>query len=182
MELTRNAHRLEKASFAGWAALPIRLIVGYGFIAHGYAKIANGPEHFVAALGGLGVPAPYLMGWLTILIELIGGLAVLLGTFVPLVSLPMIAILVVAMFTVHLPFGFSSIKLRAVTAAGPQFGPPGYEVDLLYLACIAALVLGGCGPLTVDGLRQKRRSGPGLAGPLRTDMKDSEAHLTGRAG
>jgi uncharacterized membrane protein YphA (DoxX/SURF4 family) len=53
------------------------------------------------------------------------------------------AILLVAIFTVHLPYGFSSIKLQAVTAAGPQFGPPGFETDLLYLACLAALVLGG---------------------------------------
>jgi len=60
--------------------------------------------------------------------------------------------LMVAMFTVHLPYGFSSIKLQAVTATGAQFGQPGYEVDLLYLACLAALVLGGSGPLAVDAL------------------------------
>jgi putative oxidoreductase len=37
-----------------------------------------------------------------------------------------------------------------VTAAGAQFGPPGYECDLLYLACLAALVMAGPGPLAVD--------------------------------
>lgn len=62
------------------------------------------------------------------------------------------------MFTMHLPNGFSSIKLIAVTAAGAQFGPPGYECDLLYLACIAALVVGGSGPFSVDGLIRKVRS------------------------
>jgi putative oxidoreductase len=50
---------------------------------------------------------------------------------------------------VQLSYGFSSIKLNAVTAAGAQFGPPGYEVNLLYLACLAALVLGGSGPLAM---------------------------------
>jgi len=40
----------------------------------------------------MGVPAPHLMAWLTILTELIGGLAVLLGAFVALVSLPMAAV------------------------------------------------------------------------------------------
>src|SRR5437868_2740605 len=48
-------------------------------------------------------------------------------------------------------YGFSSIKLQAVTAAGAQFGPPGFETDLLYLACLATLVLGGSGPLAIDG-------------------------------
>ena len=78
--------------------------------------------------------------------------------FAPLVALPMAALLVVAIFTVHLPYGFSSIKLLFVTAAGAQFGPPGYEVNLLYLACLAALVMGGAGPLAIDGLLRKRRS------------------------
>src|SRR5262245_44990779 len=137
---------------SGWAPLPLRLIVGFGFISHGYAKLAKGPEAFVAIVHAIGVPAPYLMAWFTIGIELLGGLAVLLGAFVPVVSLPMAAVLLVAIFTVHLPFGFSSIKLLAVTAAGPQFGPPGYETDLLYLACLVALVLGGSGRWPIDRL------------------------------
>ena len=33
----------------------------------------------------------------------------------------------------------------------------GLETDLLYLACLAALVLGGSGPLAIDGLWAKRR-------------------------
>jgi putative oxidoreductase len=97
------------------------------------------------------------MGWLTILTEIIGGAAILLGALVPLASIPMAAVLLVAIFAVHLPYGFSSIKLLAVTAAGAQFGPPGFETDLLYLACLAALVLGGSGPLAIDGLLAKRR-------------------------
>ena len=93
------------------------------------------------------------MAWSTILVEILGGLAVILGAFVTLASLPMAAVLLVAMFTVQLPYGFSSIKLIAVTAAGAQFDPPGYEVNLLYLACLAALVLGGPGPLAIEALR-----------------------------
>jgi putative oxidoreductase len=144
------------SKYKHWAAVPLRLIVGYGFIAHGYAKIMNGPDRFFGILHALGVPAPELMGWLTILIELFGGLAVLAGAFVAIASVPMAAILLVAIFTVHLPYGFSSIKLQTVTAAGAQFGQPGYEVDLLYLACLAALVLGGSGPLAVDGFLARR--------------------------
>jgi putative oxidoreductase len=143
-----------------WAAVPLRLIVGYGFIAHGYAKVMNGPDHFAASLQALGVPAPHLMAWSTIGFELIGGLAVLVGAYIPLVSLPLSVILLVAIVTVHLPYGFSSIKLRAVTAAGPQFGPPGYETSLLYIAALATLVLGGSGPFALDAwLPRFRRSG-----------------------
>jgi putative oxidoreductase len=45
----------------------------------------------------------------------------------------------------------------AVTSAGPQFGPPGYETDLLYVACLAALMFGGSGPFSVDGWLSRDR-------------------------
>jgi putative oxidoreductase len=149
---------LSRSPIARWAPVPLRLIVGYGFMEHGLAKLARGPDAFPMILQALGVPAPHLMGWLTILVEIFGGLAVLLGALVPLASIPMAAVLLVAIVTVHLPYGFSSIKLQAVTAAGAQFGPPGFETDLLYLACLAALVLGGSGPLSIESLLAKRRN------------------------
>jgi len=151
-------HKWTFSTLERWAPLPLRLIVGYGFMAHGYAKILKGPERFVDILHAIGVPEPELMGWATIIVELVGGLAILVGAFVPLVSVTMVAILLVATFTVHLPNGFSSIKLQAVTAAGAQFGQPGYETDLLYLACLAALVMGGSGPFALDGLLAKIRA------------------------
>jgi putative oxidoreductase len=132
------------------------VVVGCGFIAHGFAKLSRGPGGFSSTLHALGVPAPDVMAWATILVELVGGCAVLIGAFVWVVSIPLAVVLLVAMFTVHLPYGFSSIRLVAVTAAGAQFGPPGYEVALLYLASLAALVVGGSGPLSIDGLLTSR--------------------------
>jgi len=146
-----------RSALAPWAPIPLRLIVGYGFMQHGLAKMSRGPDAFAGILGALGVPAPHFMAWVSILTELLGGVAVLLGGFVTLVSLPMAMLLWVAIFTVHLPNGFSSVKLVAVTSAGPQFGPVGYEVDLLYLACLAALVLMGAGPFSLDSLLRKSR-------------------------
>ena len=153
---------LKRASVARWAPVPLRLIVGYGFVEHGFVKLSKGPEVFAAILHAIGVPAPHFMAWLTILTELIGGLAVLLGAFVPLVSLPMAVLLFVAIFTVHLPYGFSTIKLMSVTAGRAQFGPPGYECNLLYLACLAALVFGGSGPMAIDDYLRNMPSEVGL--------------------
>jgi len=138
-----------------WYAIPLRLIVGYGFMEHGYAKLARGPDDFANILHALGMPAAMLLSWATILVELLGGFAVFVGAFIPLASIPMAVVLLVAIFTVHLPNGFSSIKLQSVTAAGAHFGQPGYETDLLYLAALAGLVLGGSGPFALDQLRRK---------------------------
>ena len=85
-------------------------------------------------------------------------MAVLLGGFVLFVSVPMAVVLLVAMFSVHWQYGFSSIKLVAVTPAGARFGPPGYECDLLCLACLAALVLAGAGPFSLDGILHPTRA------------------------
>ena len=107
-----------------WAAIPVRAIVGFGFMAHGYAKVVRGPDYFVGILHALGVPAPHLLGWLTILVELVGGLAVLLGAFVPLVSVPMGTILLVAVFTVHLPYGSVRSNFYRWPMAGPNLVSP----------------------------------------------------------
>jgi len=139
--------------------LALRLIVGYGFIVHGYAKLARGPETFAVVLHTLGVPLPALLAWLTTGVELVGGVAILIGAFVRIVSVPMAVVLLAAMFTVHLHYGFFSVKLVEVTEHGTRFGPVGYEIILLYLASLVALVLGGAGPLSVDGWRARRRAG-----------------------
>ena len=154
-----------RSRFAHLAPFLLRLIVGWGFTAHGIAKLSRGAGSFAGILQSLGVPAPHLMAWVTILTELLGGIAIGIGAFVTIFSLPLAAILLVAIFTVHLPYGFSSIKLIAVTQTGAQFGPPGYECNLLYLAALAALVLGGPGPLAVESLlrRNKRDRRTGAA-------------------
>jgi putative oxidoreductase len=156
-ELGNRGAFLNRASLARWAPIPLRLIVGYGFMQHGYAKLSKGPEAFAAILHAMSVPAPHFMAWLTILTELFGGLAVLLGVLIPLASLPMAAVLIVAIFTAHLPYGFASIKLMSFTAGHAQFGPPGYECNLLYLACLAALVIGGSGPMAIDSFFKRKQ-------------------------
>jgi putative oxidoreductase len=148
-----SAWRDVRARLAPYAAIPLRLIVGYGFLAHGLTKWFKGPEAFVGILHATGVPLPHVMAWVTIATEIVCGIAFLIGAFVPLVSIPAIILLGVAIFTVHLPYGFSSIKLLSVNNGRAQFGPPGYECDLLYIACIVALVLIGPTPWSVDKYR-----------------------------
>ena len=148
---------LINASRVPYAVIPLRLIVGLGFLAHGLAKWHRGPEAFAAILHAIGVPAPHVMAWVTIATEILSGTAILIGGFVSIVSVPSIILLVVAILTVHLPYGFSSIKLLGVSDGRAQFGAPGYECDLLYIASIVTLVLIGPGPWSVDSYREGQR-------------------------
>jgi putative oxidoreductase len=143
---------------ANWFAIPLRLIVGLGFLQHGFAKLLRGGDAFVGILVAMHLPFPELLGWATVVMEIICGAMILIGALVPLAAIPATMILLVAIFTAHLPYGFSSIKLLSYDAMGAHFGQPGYETDLLYLACIFALVIGGAGPLSVESILRKRLS------------------------
>ena len=145
------------SAISRYGALPLRAIVGIGFLEHGYSKLSKGPEAFASILNSLHVPLPHLAAYLTIGVELLGGAALLLGAFVSWVSIPAIVVLLTAMFTVHLPYGFSSIKLKAIVDGRAQFGPPGYECDLLYAACILTLILLGPSPWSFDHYRLGER-------------------------
>ena len=94
--------------------------------------------------------------------ELLGGLAIFVGAFVEVVSIPLIVMMLVAMFTVHLRYGFSSVNTIGLTADGPKFGPPGYEVNLLYIAGLISLILGGAGrcPSTAFSRKAALSEGP----------------------
>ncbi len=136
-----------------WVPLPLRPIIGYGLMAHGWAKWSPGPEKFAQLLDQIGVPLPEATAWFVALLEFFGGLAILVGAYVAVVSGPLIITMLVAMVTVHLKHGFSSIKTIGLTEAGPLFGPPGVEVNLLYIAGLLALILGGTGTLSIDRFR-----------------------------
>jgi putative oxidoreductase len=142
-----------------YAALPLRAIAGGGFMQHGWAKLVKGSDAFAAILQALHVPFPHLSAYLTISVELLAGAAFLLGALIAWASVPAVVVLLTAMFTAHLPYGFSSIKIKAIVDGRAQFGPPGYECDLLYIACIMALVLLGPSPWSLDRYRLRKRNG-----------------------
>jgi len=147
---------LESDRWRGWVPIPIRMILGVGFMIHGWAKWSRGPAAFAELLKQVGVPWPLANAWLVTLLEIFGGLALLAGAFVTIVSIPLIFSMLGAMLTVNIRYGFSAVNTIGLTPEGPQFGPPGYEINLLYIAGLVALILGGAGPLAVDALRSRR--------------------------
>jgi putative oxidoreductase len=148
-----------------WAPLFLRFVMGYGFMVHGWAKLNHGPANFEKLLAQIGTPLPHLTSWVVPFVELFGGLAIFIGAFTAVAAVPLIAIMITAIFTVHIKYGFSSIKTIGLTAAGPLFGPPGYEVALLYIAGLFALILWGPGIFSADIIARKisdrKKSTPG---------------------
>jgi putative oxidoreductase len=136
--------------FRAYWPLPLRLLLGIAFLYHGIPKLGAGHAQFEGMVRSIGIPAPGLAAWIATLVEVLGGVALIVGAFVSIASALLIVEMLVAMFTVHLPHGFSFVNITGMTPQGPTFGLPGAEVNLLYIAALLALFIGGPGPLSVD--------------------------------
>ena len=157
---TRDSTDPRRRSFGdGWALLPLRLVVGFGFAAHGYAKLARGVGQFALILTSMGIPAPGPTAWVTSLLEFLGGISLMLGAALVPLSLPLVVVMLTAMFGVHFRYGFSSVRLKAVSESGAEFGPIGYELNLLYIAALITLASSGSTPVSVDRWLETRRRG-----------------------
>lgn len=152
---------LEERARIDWIPFALRLVIGYGFIAHGMAKLLRGPDKFAGVLTWMGVPAPSFMAWFVTWVEILGGIAIMIGAFVALISLPLIILHCVAIFGIHIQYGFSSVRTIGLTPDGPVFAPPGYEINLLYIAGLIAIILSGAGAWSVDRLITQRKKSEG---------------------
>ena len=125
----------------GWGALPLRLVLGLVFAVHGAQKLFGfGLAGAAEFLGSLGVPLPTIAAAGLIAVELLGGVALLLGAWTRIVAALLAADMLVAILTVHLRGGF--------------FVPDGVEFVLTLLGGCLALVGLGAAAGSVDGARR----------------------------
>jgi putative oxidoreductase len=139
-----------------YAPLFLRLIIGFGAMEHGWAKLSRGTAGFEKLLIVIHTPLAHLFSVIVPWVELLGGFAILIGAFVGIAAVPLICVMLTAMFSVHLKYGFSAVKTIGLTAIGPVFGPPGFEVDLLYIAALISLIITGAGAFSIDSLVDRR--------------------------
>jgi putative oxidoreductase len=118
---------------APYAAFILRLAVGVLFLAHAGLKIfVFTPSGTAGFFGSLGLP-----GWLayvTILWELLGAAALILGIWPRIAALAVIPILLGAIFTVHGPAGFFFTNPNG-----------GWEYPALWIVGLVVLTLIGDG-------------------------------------
>lgn len=162
MFLDRCSHqRASQQGFEAIALLLLRLVIGVGFMVHGWAKLSRGPDKFANLLTYLDIPFPLFMAWLVTIVELLGGLAMILGAFVILLSVPLIILHLVALFGIHIRYGFSSVNTIGMSPDGPLFGPPGFEISLLYIGGILVLAAFGAGALSIDRMFSRKEHSTG---------------------
>ena len=122
----------------GWGLTVLRVVLGIVFLAHGAQKLfVFGFGGVAGLLEGLGVPAPGLFAVVVTVVEVVGGLALILGLFTRVAAIMLAVDMLVATLTAHLSNGFFA-----------QNG--GYEFTLLLLAASVALAVAGPGEAALD--------------------------------
>jgi len=130
-----------------WGMTLLRIVVGSIFILHGWQKLTGFTiPGFTGFLSSLGIPAPGLFAVLVTFVELLGGLALIVGAFTRYAALLLAVDMLVAIWAVHLPAGFF------LTMEGTD----GYEFVLLLMVVSLAFLLMGAGPISVDSRLSER--------------------------
>ena len=146
-----------RARLQSVAPVPLRLVLGFGFLVHGYPKLftAEGNEGFVGMLSSIGMPAPGLSAYLIGAFMFFGGILLILGVGVRVISALGAVGMLVSAVLVQWPAGFSSMNVTgAMDTGATQYGLPGYEVNLLYVAGFLSLLISGAGTLSVPSVRR----------------------------
>ena len=125
------------------ALMLVRVVAGVIFIAHGAQKVfVYGFEGVAGGFAQMGIPMANIMGPFVGLLELFGGIALVIGLLTRLASLGLAFNMLVALFIVHLKAGF--------------FLPNGYEFVLALMGSALALTVAGAGAYSIDALIARR--------------------------
>jgi putative oxidoreductase len=129
-----------------FAALVLRVVVGYIFVHHGYPKLFQedfGPKGFAGVLKTLNVPLPIFFSYAAGIAEFFGGALLILGLLTRLDALLIAIVMSVAMWKVKFKTGLLTRVMESGRAGG-------YELDLALFGSAVALFVTGGGSFSID--------------------------------
>lgn len=138
-----QAERTATGVGAGADAALLRAGVAVVLLLHSLQRFGIGPYEpmplsgFAGFLGSLGVPAPGVTAWIVTLVELVGGLLLLVGLFTRVAAALVAVVMLTALLLVHLPQGFAE-------------GGTAIERTLLMTLAALALAVRGAGRFSVE--------------------------------
>lgn len=116
--------------------LAARLVLAYGFYGPAMRKWSD-----ISAIGdwfaSLGIPFPQLNAYMAATTEITGVVLLTLGLFTRIISIPLIVVMLVAIFTVHINNGF-------------ECGNNGFEIPVYYMLFLVIFLSHGAGRFSLD--------------------------------
>lgn len=116
--------------------LLIRVTVGSLLVMHGWPKIGAGPASLAARYVQMGLSPGAFWAWADTLLEVVGGVAIILGLFTRFFAAA-VAIQMAIIMVIYLPNGFAWTNR-------------GYEFVLMWGLIAFAIALRGGGPYSLD--------------------------------
>ena len=122
--------------------LLFRLILAIGFYEPAMMKLKN-LSGIAEWFGSMNYPLPGVSAFLAMVTEVLGVVLITLGLGTRVIAIPMMFVMLIAIFTVHISNGFAA-------------GDNGFEIPLYYFLMLFALVVYGPGKISVDSLMGKK--------------------------
>mgnify|MGYP003571732435 CR=1 FL=1 len=129
-------------NFQSIALLFARLTIAYGFYEPAMKKW-QGMDNVASWFGSMGIPFPTLNAYMAASTETLGVILLTLGLFTRLISIPLIVVMLVAIFLVHFQNGFSA-------AAN------GFEIPFYYMLFLMIFASFGAGKISLDNFIFKK--------------------------
>jgi putative oxidoreductase len=134
------------ASRAARALILIRVLVGWVFVSEGIQKFLFPAQLGVGRFAKIGIPSPQIMAPFVGTVEIVCGLLLLIGLFTRLATVPLLAVILVAIATTKLPL-IATIGLWSMLHEA--------RADFSMLLGLLFLLIVGAGTWSIDGRRRR---------------------------
>ena len=129
-------------NFQSISLLFARLTLAYGFYEPAMKKW-QGIDNVASWFGSMGIPFPTINAYMAASVETLGVILLTLGLMTRLISIPLIVVMLVAIFLVHFPNGFSA-------------GDNGFEIPFYYMLFLMIFTSFGAGKFSLDNFLFKK--------------------------
>ena len=118
----------------------LRIVLGIAMLLHGWGKLSGGVGGAAGFFGSLGIPAPGLMAWVVTIVELVGGILLVVGFLTQiaglLIAIDMLGVILFAFLLRGVPL----LENGAIT----------WEKEAVFGAAALCIALAGPGAWSVD--------------------------------
>lgn len=135
---------MDRTSFVApaWGMVPLRVVIGLVFLMHGSQKLLS-LTSTATFFDSIGIPIAQVAAALVTALEILGGVALILGWFTRVVAALLAIDMAVAILTARMDGGF--------------FAPSGFEFELTLLGACLTLAVMGAGGFSLDAMQRQRR-------------------------
>ena len=127
----------------------LRVVLGIVMLVHGWSKLSGGVGNVAGFFGGmLGIPAPGLMAWVVTIVELVGGILLVVGFLTQIVGILIALDLLGAILFAYLLRGSPFIENGSIT----------WEKEAVFAAAALCIALAGPGAWSVDDVVAENRT------------------------